>query len=776
MIQWQSDHRRIVVGQTTTYRAISGLDALDLTEQPKDKMSRTADAAPDVAAESLATTPAGTISRGALLVLFTTTIFLGAVLVFGVQPIAARLLLPRFGGSPSVWSAASLFFQLALLAGYAYSFVLTRRVEPRYQPLIHLPVLAIPLLLLPLSLPLTSQPGTITAPAIAVLTVLAIGVGIPFAVASTTGPLLQRWFSLTGHRSGSDPYFLYAASNTGSLLVLLAYPFLLEPSLTLGEQSIAWSFGYAAFALLAAMCAVVIFRQSPSASASIDPNSQEKRLASPTWGTRARWITLAAVPSALSLGATQHITTDIAAIPLLWIGPLALYLLSFVIAFSRRNPLSSHVAGRLLPLPVVAAVVTPFVGGPIWLAIGSHLLLLFLAAVMCHARLAEERPPAQYLTEFYLLLSIGGALGGVFVSLLAPQLFDRIWEYPAAIVAALLLRPRAHIGSARVGLLAAAAVLTVLILAVILVAWAPDVVPAWAPWVALAGSLLVLSRWRPVMALATALLLGVTLIGAGDAIYTERTFFGVYRVAAVDGRHELFHGTTLHGMQIMDAARRKQPHTYYDPTGPIGQVFTVRGDQFERISVVGLGVGTLASYGVPGQHFTFYEIDPGVVDLAQDPRLFTYVSDSKAEIKIQIADGRLGLAADPTLYDLVVVDAFSSDAIPVHLFTREAVSVYADHLAPGGIIAFHITNRYLDLEPVLGSIVDSLDMSAVIQDQAITEAEATAGKAASTWVLIAKQADNLAPFNTDPRWAEARTDPGGRVWTDAYSDLIGALR
>ncbi len=716
----------------------------------------------------------------AVLLLFIVTIFLGAVLVFGVQPIAARLLLPRFGGSPGVWSAASLFFQLALLAGYGYSFLLTCHVTQRYQPLIHVPLLAMPLLLLPLSLPISGQPATDATPAISVLGVLAVGLGIPFAVASTTGPLLQRWFSYTGHRSGSDPYFLYAASNTGSLLVLLAYPFLLEPRLTLDEQSIAWSVGYAVFAFLGATCAVVMRRRAPGEATSDRLVEKEKGSGSsatvPTWRSRARWVVLSAVPSALSLGTTQHISTDIAAVPLLWIAPLALYLTSFIVAFSRRNPLSSSVAGNLLPIPAAAMVVVPLLGAPIWLTISIHLLLLFVAAVMCHARLAEERPSTRYLTEFYLLLSIGGALGGVFVSLLAPLLFDRVWEYPLAIVAALLLRPRIQGLLPRWSLIAVGGTIALAVIALLVRAQEPSVLPGWTPWIALAATLLALSRWRIVLAAVTAFLLGVPLTNGEGAIYTDRTFFGVYRVLSTEGRHELLHGTTVHGMQFLGATEREVPATYYHPTGPIGQVLTARGSAFKRIGVVGLGVGTLASYGTPGQHLTFFEIDPAMVALAREPTLFTYLADSEAEIDIRVADGRLGLVADTTRYDLLVVDAFSSDAIPVHLLTREALSIYESRLASGGVIAFHITNRYLDLAPVLGNIADSLGMSALVQVDTTLSAYALAqGKAASTWVLLAPRPADLAPFDTDARWTPAKLDPDSRVWTDGYSDLIGAL-
>ena len=712
--------------------------------------------------------------RIAVLPVFGVTIFLSAVLVFGVQPIAARLLLPYFGGSPAVWSASSLFFQLALLAGYGYSYLITRYLEPRRQPLVHVPVLALPLLLLPLALPLGDGSFTGLPPAIGVMAVLATGLGLPFVAASTTGPLLQRWFSFTGHRWALDPYFLYAASNTGSLLVLLAYPFILEPQLNLEEQKAWWSIGYVVFAALAATCGAMVLRRTPGRPlpAVSDADADHEPL---SWLKRGRWLLLAAVPSALSLGVTQHISTDIAAIPLLWIAPLALYLLSFVLAFSRNNPLTAPVAGRLLPVPLAGVLITPFLDLPVWLLLGVHLAFLFLAATMCHARLASERPQPSRLTEYYLLLSVGGAIGGAFVSLIAPIAFDAVWEYPIAIVAALLLRPRIRSQTSRRILAGVAA--TVVVAAGLMLASTSMSLPTWIPLLALGLVVVAIARWRVAAALVTAALLGYLMVGGGEPIHTDRTFFGVYRVTDEGMRHSLVHGTTVHGIQFSDPERREVPTAYYHRSGPIGQVFAARDGQLERVAVVGLGVGTLASYGQPGEEMTFYEIDPAIVSLARDPDLFTYIADSDASVETIVADGRLGLAADQTTYDLLVIDAFSSDAIPVHLVTREAVALYADRVTDEGLIAFHITNRFVDLEPVLGAIANSLGLHALVQgDHAVSAEDALEGKRPSTWVLLATNSESLQPFMADDRWRPASADPPDQVWTDGYSDLIGALR
>ena len=716
-----------------------------------------------------------------MLPLFTLTIFLGAVLVFGVQPIAARMLLPSFGGSPAVWSATSVFFQVALLLGYGYSFVVTRSFSPQRQPLVHLVALAAPLAFLPLSLPLLTGSGT--DPAFTVIGLLAVGLGVPFTIASTTGPLLQRWFSYTGHPSGHDPYFLYAASNAGSLLVLLSYPFLIEPRLDLGAQSAAWSIGYVAFAVLSGACAAAVIRRRPAdAPADSDSPRAMADALRPTWLTRGRWVVLAAVPSALSLGATAYISTDIAAVPLLWIAPLSLYLLSFILAFSTRIPITSGHAGRLLPL-AAAAVVIPS-GGLLDLStpvvIGLHLVFLFVAATMCHTRLAEERPAPSRLTEFYLLVAVGGAAGGIFVSIIAPAIFDRVWEYPIAIGLALLLRPAGARLLNRRAMIGAALVIVVT-LAVGGLALEQETIPAAIAPIAIASALLVaflaLAPLRPVLALAAFGMLAVTLWGTGTAIHTERTFFGVYRVTVSGSDHLLVHGSTVHGLQHREPSRTGSPSAYYHQTGPIGQLFAARNDKLDRVAVLGLGVGTLAAYSEPGQHFTFYEIDSAMVDIARDPALFTFLADADGDMEVVVADGRLGLAADDRAYDLVILDAFTSDAIPVHLLTREAFTSYADRLSSDGIILVNVSNRFLDLEPAIAAVAHSLDMTALVQhDTDISADERSEGKTSSSWMLIAPEPSRLDDFIADPRWETARIDEDVRPWSDAFSDILAVLR
>lgn len=669
-----------------------------------------------------------------VLPLFGSTIFLGALLVFGVQPIAARLLLPWFGGSPAVWSAAAVFFQVALLAGYGYSYALTRRLAPRRQPLLHALALLAPLVFLPISLPIVAAAPADVPPELAVLGLLTLGLGAPFTVASTTGPLLQRWFSLSGHRSGGDPYFLYAASNAGSLLVLLAYPVIIEPNLTLAEQSTTWSIGYVAFAAAAALCGAVVWRRA-ARQRHVEPVPTTPG-PTPSWRARAGWIMLAAVPSALSLGATNFISTDIAAVPLLWIAPLALYLASFIVAFARRPVLTSRRAGlALLPLAAILALsMTGVLDLPVPAEIATHLAFLFVAAVMCHGRMAEQRPDPAHLTEFYLLMSVGGALGGIFVSLVAPMIFDRVWEYPIAIVAVLALRPAFPLQ----------------------------------PSLRLIGH-------RAAAAAAMGIVLAVTTLGSGNTIYTDRTFFGVYRVIETDTARQLVNGTTVHGTQLLDPQLANLPSAYYHPSGPIGDVFSRHAASDDDVALVGLGIGNLAAYADAGDHFTFYEIDPGMVTIARDSGLFSFLAAAEGTVDVEVADGRLGLLAAQRQFDLIVLDAFISDAVPAHLMTVEALSGYLDKLRSGGLVAMHISNRNLDLEPVLAATLAEVGVPSLTWvDADVSAADAAQGKSASQWVIFTPDAVALSGY--DGGWRPLRIEPDVAAWTDDRSDILSALR
>ncbi|MFM9996754.1 MAG: spermidine synthase [Phycisphaerales bacterium] len=902
-----------------------------------------------------------------MLLLYTAAVFLSASLLFLVQPMAAKMLVPMLGGSPAVWNTSMVFFQGVLLAGYLYAHLVTRHLAPRRQVIVHACVVFAPLLIvtllgrLPVLDPRGFPPPGDATPTLWLLGALALAVGGPFFVLSTTGPLLQRWFSSTTHRHAKDPYFLYAASNVGSMLALLGYPFVMEASLPLLGQRRWFAAGFWVFAALVTWCGVLMLRARRDGAGSGTPLSRQMRrqmkyeargtadtpaaeeadapLAPLSWWTRVRWVLLAAVPSSLMLGVTQHVSSDIASVPLLWVIPLAIYLLTFILAFSGRGvqlQWTSRVFGVVAVFVAVSLLAR--MGRPAAAIIGAHFFGMFLAGLVCHGRLAAERPDPRRLTEFFLLIAVGGVLGGAFNALLAPVIFNSIGEYPIAITAACLLcvpsfgdRPIpadnaltrmiaarecayaviASLAFALVfawaltggagnqfgfwiafglsggGLLAYAmwrgvrrpAVHDLFIPIAILLylaalhaffwhAWAPgqwmarvigadltDIPPAprthlgawmgpalaavsaamialrvvfvrarWpsvlldvltplyvfvAFWFALVamyeagladGAVREVIRYAPIvillwlsvarrvrLGLATgmALLLFYTYAGAVDrSLLVTRTFFGVHRVA-VDrsGRWILLsHGTTRHGLQSTDPVKALTPTMYYHPTGPIGQVFKTRENDptFDQVAIVGLGTGGLAAYGKAGQTFTFFEIDPKVEWIAKESKLFTFLDRTPAQVTVKIGDGRVKLREAPDkLYDLIIIDAFSSDAIPIHLITREAVAEYFDKLAPGGMIAFHISNRYLDLRPVLAAIAQDLnarpgtDAVAIVRDdQDLDPKDEAEGKIDTTWVVLARRLEDAGTLAQDERWLEMQARPDAPRWTDDYSNIL----
>lgn len=720
-----------------------------------------------------------------MLPIFTAAAFLGAALLFAIEPFAARQVLPIFGGSPAVWNTAVMFFQVGLLAGYVYAHLLTSRLPRRGQIGVHLVVLG-----LAAALPVGVSAGVLADPADRagvgqLLWLLARGVGLPFFAVASAGPLLQRWFAATGHRRAGDPYFLYAASNAGSFVGLLAYPFVIERLWSLPEQAAWWRGGFVVFALLLLVAA---FGTREHSAAPPPPAARPGRAeARRTWRQRGWWVFLALVPSSLMLGVTQYISTDLAAAPLLWIIPLGLYLLTFVAAFGRFGDAVTRVAARAWPITVVAVVLAFLLDArqPLLVIIGLHLLVLITAGCLCHGRLRASRPGPARLTEFYLFLAIGGALGGVFNSLLAPVIFSDLYEYPVAIVLACLALPAPRRSSPRWGH-------AVWLLPPILLAWVwlgprpalPE--PSGrrdAELLLLVGLpalvLFLLSNRKAVFTLAgAAMLLGVAARGDGSLVeLRQRTFFGVHSVRLdPTGRlRELRHGTTVHGIEWLAPDRRGEPMAYYHRRGPAGQVFGLLGDRLERVGFVGLGAGSLGAYGRAGQHFDFFEIDPTVVRIARDPARFTFLANSRTDLRFIIGDGRIALAreADGT-YDLIVLDAFSSDAVPLHLLTREAIEMYAAKLKPGGALLFHLSNRYFNLSPFVAAAVGELGMTANEREDHMTLQEMTeTGRFGSRWLIATRDVALLAPMARDVRWNEPA--PAARAWTDAHADLVAAL-
>lgn len=722
-------------------------------------------------------------------VLFAVTAFSGAGLLFVVQPLVARLILPSYGGSATVWSTSSLFFQVLLLAAYGYAHGTTSRLGSRWQPRAHLVVLALPLVALPVALPADVAPTADVSPALWLLRTLLLVIGLPFAVVATTGPLLQRWYSWGDHRRSDDPYFLFAASNLGSFGGLLAYPLVIEPQLTLAEQRLWWSAGFVVFALLTGACALTVRsapRDEAHASGPIATIGPGKRPGPGRLrrGSVATWLALAFLPSSLMLGVTAYISTDVAAIPLLWVVPLAIYLATFVIAFAGTSRVPPRWATRAAVASALAVVLTAT--GPLQvpavLEIGLGLTMLALVAYAAHARLAAERPSTEHLTRFFLVVATGGALGGLLNGLVAPLVFDRVLEYSLALALVPLLVigaasdptswwvRRARANRVRQVLVVLLVVLLVLLTAAVLNRLSPRSFLAVASAVLLCAAMgWGLSRFPG--ALTTALLCFVVagqLTNGTDVLERSRTFFGSYTVLDRDGAHVLVHGTTTHGTQFLDAERRDVPTTYYSRSGPLGDVF--ESARPRDVAVVGLGTGTVAAYGEAGQDMTFFEIDPEVVRIAEDPRLFSFLSDSAASVDVVVGDGRLAVAEQPPgSFDLIVLDAFSSDSIPVHLLTEEGIRTYVDHLAPGGRLLVHISNRVFDLEPVLASAAERLGLDGVVG----TGRADDRGAAASTWVALAPGSDGIEDLAARPGWR----DLGDRRvrWTDDYSSILSVL-
>lgn len=732
--------------------------------------------------------------------LFTLTIFVSAFLLFLIQPLVAKMILPAFGGAPAVWNAALVFFQGTLLLGYLYAHFSAKWLGPR-QPYLHLAVLA----LAGITLPFTTQSPAFRSiqdrlvttdsanPAGLVLLALAALVGLPFFAISAGAPTIQRWFARTDDPRASDPYFLYAASNFGSMLALFAYPLYIEPKFRLAEQSQIWTVLYFVLIIGMAASAFASFRRRSKAMAAPDAESATQLKAAPSATDRLMWVVLAAVPSALLMGATNFITANIAPIPMLWVVPLALYLLTFILAFTNRPLLSTVLLSRITPLILVPLMVVVVMEDASPAVAIIHLIGMFVATWMCHARLYDLRPSADRLTEFYSYVSLGGVVGGAFVGLLAPSIFPNYWEYPLALAAvgALKLPYRPDQGFKRLDM---AYGLLVLVATIACILSTPTIVRQFdinrtAVMWTIPAILVFISSDRPAR---FGLSVGAVFVAwlafapnvVGRVLTGERSFFGVNKVTETKDSetglprfHKLVHGNTLHGMQ--DLKNPKTPLTYYYPTGPVGQIFTGFKPRAagSHVALVGLGVGSLAAYGEPGQKLTYFEIDPLIEKVARDPKYFTFLRDTKAKLDVVLGDARLTLSRQPDgEYDFIVLDAFSSDAIPVHLLTQEALKMYLTKLKPGGFIAYHISNRYLNLEPVIANNAAAVGWKAFSQTDGPSEEERAAGKTASSYVVVAKSKKSFdAAIGKNIYWSESDPVRSVRPWTDDYSNVLGVF-
>jgi spermidine synthase len=857
-----------------------------------------------------------------VLLVFSATLFLSAALLFLVEPMVGKMITPLLGGTPAVWNTCMVFFQALLLAGYAYAHATTSWLGARKQAVVHLLVMLSAFAFFPLAIDRTQLSDT-GNPVVAVLVVLALSLGIPFFVISSSAPLFQRWFTGTGHPDANDPYFLYAASNLGSMLALLAYPVFVEPLLPLAWQRWAWCAGYGVLTVLACACAVLVWKsaplaaeaggeavQAPPSSPANKPARKRERRAHtarqvlsgpgtsdgetktadrPAWPRRLRWIALAAVPSSLLLGATTYITIDIAPIPLLWVLPLAAYILSFIVVFARAPIVPHRLAISCLPplvLLLLFLLLSNLSPGGIVGVVTIHLVVLFVAALVCHGELATDRPASRFLTELFLWVSVGGVVGGLFNTIVAPLVFNSLAEYELALLVLCALAPSPPGNSDRrvervvYCLLALSLVFGLPLLAtrlridelhfdfllqpqwnlilVVLVfglafgywhfrrakqwnadLWLDAVIP-----VAI-GGLVITATWgaaarvvysalqsiasdlgteigtlRSVLAIGVpavfcytfvcrparfvlavnALLVAALFCAAATEppglVAQKRGFFGVLRVhgklmEAPDGKDAILvaltHGTTAHGAQFRDLANeardrllRAEPLSYYHRTGPAGQILAAYNTATRPLGVIGLGTGALAAYGLPGQRVDFFEINPLVRDFAlPEEGSFTYIADARkrgARVQLFMGDARLVLERDLPAgrqrYGLLVVDAFSSDAIPMHLLTREALQVYLSRLLEDGVLCFHVSNFYLDLKPVLANLAEAEGLAGQFLADFSSEANKS-GRTKSEWVVIARKWKHL---NRLTAWQALQVDSTVGVWTDDYSNLLRVFR
>ena len=671
------------------------------------------------------------------------TIFLSAFLLFQVQPIIAKMILPWFGGSASVWTACMLFFQMLLLLGYLYSHWVVRFLSPRHRSYLHMALLAASLLLLPLSPSADWRPVGGEDPTLRILGLLTMTIGLPYVVLSTTGPLIQAWFAR--ERPGVLPYRLFALSNFGSLLALLAYPVLVEPVLPTRWQSLVWS---GLFVVFAALCAMLAWRGRTGVVSAT--KAAESSIATP-FSLRLKWIALAGCPSILMIADTSFLTENIAPIPLLWVIPLALYLLSFILCFERVGWYRRVVFLPLLALGLGAMAYLPSLGVsalPVYLAMGINLSAFFVACMVCHGELAAIKPHPSQLTTYFLMLATGGALGGLFVGIVAPYCFNSNFELS-------------------IGLVLTALVITLVVLRGHEFSTPTRRAIAWATAMSIVAAIAYVR-------------IDDHLYELTDAKVTARNFYGTLRVfnggEGVAARRTLMHGQIVHGRQFATPAREDLPTAYYSEESGVGRALLAKTAQFSNsplhVGVVGVGIGTLLTYGRAGDLYRLYDIDPLVIHLARTE--FTFFAHAKASTEVVIADARLALEREAAQqFDVLVVDAFSGDAVPIHLLTKEAFAEYFKHLKPDGVLAVHVTNRFLDLIPVVKAAADNFGRQARLVS---FEGDSDRLIFRSNWVLIHANGDFFArpEFKDVAHAVTARAD--FRIWDDNYSSVLAVLK
>lgn len=681
------------------------------------------------------------------LALFAVSLFLSALLLFAVQPMFTKMVLPVLGGTPAVWSVAMVFFQALLFAGYLYAHLLTRHLNIGIASGLHIAVTMLAFAALPIGVAAGWGTPPTSGHAFWLLSMYLVSIGLPFFALSANAPLLQAWFARSQHARAGDPYFLYAASNLGSFAALAAYPFLIEPHLTLREQSHIWALGFAFTAASIIACAGVLLR---SIGASTTPVADTYFENAPTWRRRLQWVWYAFVPAGLLIAVTAHISNDVAAVPLLWIIPLAIYLLTFVLSF--REPIIPDALLRTLQPIGTALALLSLIFHSHWIVLTLlHLGLFFVNAMMFHSALYGSRPAAGHLTSFYLRMSLGGALGGISCALLAPMMFNDIIEYPLLLLVALAWQNR----NFRI---------------------------SGAPPLTLVGKGLLLGAIGMV---SVKLLLAPQRQGG----QTFRSFFGVHKVFPTgDGRFRILaHGTTVHGaMRVQNedgtaVTGPPEPTTYYAFEGALGSAIASKraadGGHLPSVAVIGLGTGSLSCHSKPGESWTFFEIDAEVLRLAQDSRYFRFLRDCGPEMPIVLGDARVTLPQELAKKSILIIDAFSSDSIPIHLLTKEAIGMYLSKLNDKGILVAHISNRHLNLSLVLARIGAEHGLVTYLKKETEIPPDIRRSqlRSPSSVAVLTRKAEHVGALSVDPAWKLVEPEMARRPWTDDYSNIFEAI-
>ena len=731
-----------------------------------------------------------------LVILFAPTIFLSAFLLFCSEPMVGKMMLPLMGGAASVWITCLLFFQLMLLVGYGYAHALERYANIRTQILLHSGLVLTAMGFLPMRFSVRPDAGASSHPTLWLLGQLVRNVGVPFGVVSTTAPLLQNWLSKTMNKAAKDPYFLYAVSNGGSLLALLAYPLLIEPRFGVRLQAESWFGAYILLVVMVFAGSGIVWKHLSNGDISATVNEPADLIAGTgvvDWKSKLYWLAAAFVPSALMLAVTNHMLLNLASVPFLWVMPLAAYLITFMFAFARRYRPSLAILSSIVPVvllvlfPLVAAA-KPVSAKYLWYVLGSHILVLFAGALLCHTALASSRPDARHLTEFYFWVALGGALGGVFTAVVAPFVFRTVIEYPLLVATIAFFRKKRDPGQ-KINFLdfVFPAALGLLIVA----AWygfqwkMVDVTGDWKISLTVDAVLVAIAfmfrkrKMRFAIALVV-LIFGYraalpTFLEDAEVLYRARDFFGIKKVTfeTDTNMRKLLHGDTLHGLESQDPRLSGQPISYYHETGPIGDVMKMISDRpNQHVGVIGLGTGSMAGWARPNRRVTFFDIDPQVYDIAS--HFFTFLRRCGGNCNVVIGDGRLSMEKVPEEeFDVLLLDAFDSDSIPAHLVSREAVQLYLKKLKPNGLIMFHVSNRYMDVEGLVSALIEDASLEGLVR---YDDDEEPTGKVASDYVVAARHPADLGALEHNENWSQIEKNPSIQAWTDDYSNMLKIVR